>query len=90
MQGEIQVSDVRELGEWQMLSIWRSDLKPLSQKGERYAELRTSDQACYVILQVWSALSPVLVILEEAGYDVTNVQEGGILRVVGWPSLWFR
>ena len=73
--GEIQVLDVREQEEYDALHLNGVTLLPLSVLAERYSELN-KDQAYYVIGRSGRRSARACQFLEEAGYDVTNVQGG--------------
>ena len=73
--GDIHVLDVREQEEYDALHLDGVALLPLSVLAERYAEL-DKDQAYYVICKSGRRSARACQFLEEAGYDVTNVQGG--------------
>lgn len=73
--GEIQVVDVREQEEYDALHLDGVTLLPLSVLAERYSEL-DKEQAYYVICKSGRRSARACQFLEEAGYDVTNVQGG--------------
>ena len=73
--GEIQVVEVREQAEYDAVHLDGVLLLPLSELLDRYTEL-DKDQAYYVICKSGGRSGRACQFLEEAGYDVTNVQGG--------------